>query len=53
MEEMQVIVLGFTFLLAVSLKYPVFGLRGIMRGKVGSACEEFEDKEGRILGKCV
>jgi len=39
------------FLSAVSRVDPKGRLRGLGR-KVGSACEEFEDSEGGILGYC-
>jgi len=39
------------FLSAVSLGFfLVLDFRGRLGGKVGSACEEFEDSEGDILG---
>jgi len=52
---MWVLVLGFfMFLSAVSHKFfLVLDTRGRLRdlgGKVGSACEEFEDNEGGIMG---
>jgi len=49
---MWVLVLGFfVFLSAVSPRfYLLLDPKGRMRGKVGSACEEFEDNEGGILG---
>ena len=39
------------FLSAVSCRFSlVLEPRGRLGGKVGSACEEFEDNEGGILG---
>jgi len=49
-KEVWVLVLGFFMFLSSVYTGCSLDPRGRLGGKVGSACEEFEDHEGDILG---